>query len=55
MYILINYYRLRMTNDSPDLSSEKAPHRDSNFQRTNFGQKVISGHKFQSGLYTSIY
>jgi hypothetical protein len=27
IYILINYYRLRMTNDRPDLSSERAPHR----------------------------
>jgi hypothetical protein len=28
MYILINYYRHGMTYDRPDLSSERAPHRD---------------------------
>jgi hypothetical protein len=28
---------------------------DSNFQRTTFRQKVISGHKSESGLYTLTY
>jgi hypothetical protein len=51
--ILINYYRLRMTNDRPDLSSARALNSDS--QTTNFEQKVISGHKFQSGLDTPTY
>jgi hypothetical protein len=27
MYIQINYYRLRLTKDRPDLSSEKEPHK----------------------------
>jgi hypothetical protein len=27
MYILTDYYRLILTNDRPDLSSEGAPHR----------------------------
>jgi hypothetical protein len=35
---------------------EDAPQRqDSNFQTTNFGQKVISGHKSQTGLDTLTY
>jgi hypothetical protein len=38
------------------LIREGAPQRqDSNFQKTTFGQKVISGHKSQSGLDTSTY
>jgi hypothetical protein len=52
MLILINYYRLRMTNDRPDLLSERAPHRD---KTATFGQKVISGHKSQNGLDTLTY
>jgi hypothetical protein len=28
MYILTNYFKLRLTNDRPDLSSETAPYRD---------------------------
>jgi hypothetical protein len=28
MYILTDYYRLRMTKDRPNLSSEKTPHRE---------------------------
>jgi hypothetical protein len=57
MYILINYYRLRMTNNRPDLSSERALHRDkaTTFRQSTFGQKVISGHKSQSGLDTPTY
>jgi hypothetical protein len=39
MYILINHYGLRVINDRPDLSSERAPHRD---KTTTFGQKVAS-------------
>jgi hypothetical protein len=42
----------RLTNDRLDLSSERAPHRD---KTTTFGQKVISGHKSQSGLDTKTY
>jgi hypothetical protein len=41
-----------MTNDRPDLSSERAPHRD---KTATFRQKVISGHKSQSGLDTLPY
>jgi hypothetical protein len=52
MYIQINYYKLRKTNDRPDLSSERAPHRD---KTATFGQELISGHKSHSGLYTSTY
>jgi hypothetical protein len=52
MYILTNYYRVRMIKGRPDLSTERAPHRD---KTTTFGQKVTSGHKFQSGLDTSTY
>jgi hypothetical protein len=38
------------------LVREGAPHRqDSNFQKTTFGQKVISGRKSQSGLNTLTY
>jgi hypothetical protein len=38
------------------LVREGAPQRqDSHFQKTNFGQKVISGHKSQSGLDTLTY
>jgi hypothetical protein len=38
------------------LVREGAPLRqDSNFQTTTFGQKVIPGHKSQSGLNTSTY
>jgi hypothetical protein len=41
-----------MINDRPDFSSERTPtqRQDSNFKKTTFGQKVISGHKSQSGL-----
>jgi hypothetical protein len=55
MYIFMNYYRLRMTNDRPNLWPERAPpqRQDSNFQTT-FGQKVIAGHKSQSRLDISI-
>jgi hypothetical protein len=35
--------------EKPDLSSERGPHRDNT---ATFSQKVISGHKFQSGLNT---
>jgi hypothetical protein len=41
-----------MTRDRPDLSSERAPHRDNT---ATFRQKVISVHKFQSGLEAKIY
>jgi hypothetical protein len=35
---------------------EGAPQRqESNFQKTTFGKKVISGHKSQNGLDTLIY
>jgi hypothetical protein len=38
------------------LVREGAPQRqDSNFQKKSFGQKVISGHKSQSGLDTLTY
>jgi hypothetical protein len=46
---MITYYRLRVRNDRPDLSSERALHRDKT-ATTTFGQKEISGHKPQSGL-----
>jgi hypothetical protein len=35
-----------------DLSSKREPHRD---KTGTFGQKVISGHKSQSGPHTSTY
>jgi hypothetical protein len=41
-----------MTNDRPDLSSEREPHRD---KAAIFRQKVISGQKSQSELDTSTY
>jgi hypothetical protein len=41
-----------VTRDRPNLSSERAPHRDST---ETFRQKVISGHKFQSGLDAKTY
>jgi hypothetical protein len=46
-----------MTNDRPrPVVREGAPQRqDSNFQKTTFGQKAISGHKSQSGLDTLTY
>jgi hypothetical protein len=52
----INYYRLRLTNDRPDLSSERVPHRDkkkkkeSNFPTENFGREIMSGQKPRVGL-----
>jgi hypothetical protein len=52
MYLLTNYYRLRLTKDIPDLSSERAPHKN---KTSTFGQEAISGHKSQSGLETTIY
>jgi hypothetical protein len=57
MYILINYFRPRLTNDRPDLSSERAaPQRqDSNFHKATFRQEVISGDRSQSGLDTTVY
>jgi hypothetical protein len=45
---LFTYLLLRcVSKDRPDLSSERAPHRDNT---ATFRQQVISGHKFQSGL-----
>jgi hypothetical protein len=41
-----------MTGDRPDLSSERVPHRDNT---ATFRQKIISGHKFQSGLDMKTY
>jgi hypothetical protein len=49
MYILTDHYRLILTKDRLDLSSESAPHRD---KTTNFWGKKKSGHKSQSGLDT---
>jgi hypothetical protein len=36
---------LQTENDRPDLSSERAPHRD---KKTTFGQKAISGRESQT-------
>jgi hypothetical protein len=45
-----------MTNERSDLSSEGSLQRqDRNFERTTFGQKVISGGKSQRGLDTLTY
>jgi hypothetical protein len=45
-----------VTVSCKDVTGNISPQRqDSNFQTTTFGQKVISGHKSQSGLDTSIY
>jgi hypothetical protein len=52
MYILTNYYRLRLTKDRPVLSSERASHKN---KTAAFVQEAISGHKSQSGLETTIY
>jgi hypothetical protein len=38
--------------DRPDLSSERAPHRDNT---ANFRQKIISDHKSQNKLDTKTY
>jgi hypothetical protein len=52
MHVLTNYYRLRLTKDRHDLSSERALHRD---KTATFRQEAISGHKSQSGLETTIH
>jgi hypothetical protein len=49
MYTLTNYYKLRLKNYRPNLSSERVPHRD---KTATFGQQVISAHKFQRALDT---
>jgi hypothetical protein len=41
-----------MTGDRPDLSSERAPHRDNTAL---FRQNIISGHGFLSELDTMTY
>jgi hypothetical protein len=41
-----------LTGDIPDLSSERAPHRDNT---ATFRQNIKSGHGFQSGLDTKTY
>jgi hypothetical protein len=51
VYILTDYCRL--TNDRPDLSSERAPPND---KRVTFQKKkIISGQKSQIGLDTKTY
>jgi hypothetical protein len=54
MYIQINDYRLRLTKDRPDLSSERAPlqRQDSNFQTITLEQEEMSGQKSHSGFNT---
>jgi hypothetical protein len=54
---LTNDYRLRLTNDRPDLSSERALNKiqDSKIQTSTFWRKTSSGHKSQSGLDTKTY
>jgi hypothetical protein len=52
MFIQTNYYRLRLTNDRPDLSSERVPHRDkkkSNFWTETLQQEIMSGHNARLG------
>jgi hypothetical protein len=51
MYVLTNYYRLRLRKDRPDLSSERAPHKN---KRANFGQEAISGFKSRRGFDSTI-
>jgi hypothetical protein len=40
MYILTNHYRLRLTKDRSDLSSERAPHKN---KTSAFEQEAIQG------------
>jgi hypothetical protein len=54
MYILTDYYRLRLTKGRPNLSSEKALHRDKTAV-LGTKKKKSSGHKSQSGLDTKTY
>jgi hypothetical protein len=56
MFIQTNFYRLKLTNDRPDLRSERAPHRDkkkkkkkSNFPTETFRREIMSGHKPRMG------
>jgi hypothetical protein len=52
MRLFINYNRLRLTNERPDLLSERAPQRD---KTATVGEEVISGHKSQNRLDTETY
>jgi hypothetical protein len=49
--IALDYIDKRLTNDRPDLSSERAPHRD----KTVTLKKKKSGQKSQIGLDTKTY
>jgi hypothetical protein len=52
MYVLTAYYRLTLTKDRHDLSSERAPHRD---KTVTLREKILCDHKSQSGLDTKTY
>jgi hypothetical protein len=39
----------------PVFSSDRAPHKDRNFQKATFQQEAKSGHKSQSGIDTKTY